>query len=83
MDPALPFLIVGYPLAIAMLTRWLPIVRQQRTRWFLAHEAGVASIVTGWLIRGRTQGVVVNGSWLVVAAAWYILAGRRRSRPTP
>ncbi len=80
MDPALPFLIVGYPLSIAMLTRWLPIVRQQRARWFLAHEIGVACIVTGWLIRGRNRGVVINGAWLVSATLWYVLAGRRQDR---
>jgi len=39
----------------------------------------VGAIVAGWALRGRTQGVVVNGSWWVSAALWYTLAGRRRA----
>jgi hypothetical protein len=55
------------------------VVRQRRLKWFLAHQAGVAAIVAGWAIVGRRQGVVVNGAWGLVAAAWYAFGGRRRS----
>lgn len=69
--------LVGYPTAVVVISRWIPVVRQRRLRWFLAHEAGVAAIVAGWAILGRRQGVVVNGSWGVIAVAWYALGGRR------
>ena len=71
--------LVGYPTAVVVIARWVPVVRQRRLRWFVAHEAGVAAIVTGWAIVGRRQGVVVNGAWGVIAAVWYALGGRRRS----
>ena len=70
--------VLGYPTAIAVLTRWIPVVREQRDRWFAAHQAGVAAIVAGWAIRGRTQGVIINGAWFVIAAFWYL---SRRRRP--
>ena len=75
---SLVLLALGYPTAIAVLTRWIPVVREQRTRWFAAHQAGVAAIVAGWAIRGRTQGVIINGAWFVIAAFWYL---SRRRRP--
>jgi hypothetical protein len=69
--------LVGYPTAIVVIARWVPVVRQRRLRWFVAHEAAVAAIVGGWAIKGDTRAVAVNGSWGVIAAAWYALAGRR------
>lgn len=73
---------IGYPVAIVVITRWIPVVRERRTAWFVAHELAVATIVLGWVLRRRTEGVVVNGSWLVIAAAWYAIAGVRRQRST-
>lgn len=69
--------LVGYPTAVVVIARWIPVVRQRRLRWFVAHEAAVAAIVTGWAIVGRRQGVVINGAWGLIAAAWYALGGRR------
>jgi hypothetical protein len=77
MMPANVLLALGYPVSVAMIARWIPIVRQRRTRQFALHQAGVGAIVAGWALRGRTQGVVVNGSWWVMAALWYLAAGRR------
>jgi len=70
--------LVGYPTAIVVISRWVPVVREQRLRWFVAHEAGVGAIVLGWLLKGQARGVVVNGTWGVVAAGWYALGGRPR-----
>jgi hypothetical protein len=72
---------IGYPVAIIVISRWIPVVRERRTAWFVAHELAVAAIVLGWVLRRRAQGVVVNGSWLVIAAAWYAIAGVRQRRP--
>jgi hypothetical protein len=69
--------LVGYPTAVVVIARWIPVVRQRRLKWFVAHEAAVAAIVTGWAIVGRRQGVVINGAWGLIAAAWYALGGRR------
>jgi hypothetical protein len=72
--------VFGYPTSIAVLTRWIPVVREQRTRWFVAHELAVGAIVAGWVLRHDTQAVTINASWLVVGTAWYFAAGRRRAR---
>jgi len=70
--------VVGYPVAIVVIARWVPVVRERRLRWFVAHQAAVAAIVTGWAIRGRTSAILINGSWFVIAALWYAAGGRRR-----
>jgi hypothetical protein len=75
---AVGLFVVGYPTAIVVIARWIPVVRQRRLKWFLIHQAGVAAIVAGHALKDNTQGVVINGAWFVVAAAWY--AARRPSR---
>jgi len=69
--------LAGYPLSLVVIARWVPVVRERRWRWFAAHQAGMAAIVVSWLLRGKTAGAAVNGTWLVVAALWYVLGGRR------
>ena len=70
--------VFGYPTSIVVLTRWLPVVRERRIRWFVVHEVAVAAIVAGWVIKRDSMSAVINGSWLVIAAAWYAAAGLRR-----
>lgn len=69
-------LAVGYPTSIVVLTRFAPVMRERRLGWFVAHQAAVAAIVAGWAIKGRTEAVVVNATWLVVATAWWMRATR-------
>ena len=73
-------LLVGYPLAIAVLVRWVPVVRQRRLPWLAAHHAGVAAIVAGWAVRGRWPAAAVNAAWLVGSTAWFVLGGQREQR---
>jgi hypothetical protein len=78
-------LVFGYPTSIIVIVRWLPVVRERRWRWLIAHHAGVAAIVAGWAIKDNTRAVVVNATWLAVSSVWFALGGRRhastRSRP--
>ncbi len=67
----------GYPTSIAVISRFVPVVREQRTTWFVLHTAGVAAIVAGWAIQGDEKAVVINASWLVSSSIWYVRAGRR------
>jgi hypothetical protein len=67
----------GYPTSIAVIARWLPVVRERRTSWFVAHEVAVAAIVTGWALKRAPVSVAINSSWLGIAAVWYVAAGRR------
>jgi hypothetical protein len=69
--------VFGYPTAIVVIARWVPVVRERRTRWLIAHHAGVAAIVAGWAIAGDAKAVAINSSWLGVSSIWYAL-GRRR-----
>lgn len=66
--------IVGYPTALAVIARWGPVVRERRWRWFAAHEAGMAAIVGGCLLKNRRIPAAGNGAWLLAAAAWYLRA---------
>ncbi len=61
----------GYPVAVAVITRWVPVVRERRWPWLLAHQAATAAIVAGWVLLGRRAAAAVNGAWFVVAAVWY------------
>lgn len=70
--------VVGYPVSIVCIARWLPIVRQQRFGWFAAHQLAVGCIVLGWVLRDATAAVAVNGTWWVVAAIWFAIGRRRR-----
>jgi hypothetical protein len=67
----------GYPVSIVVIARWVPVVRQQRTRWLVAHHAAVVAIITGWAIKGDVTAVAVNSSWLVSSSIWYALGARR------
>lgn len=68
---------VAYPVAVVVIARWVPVVRERRWRWFVAHQAAVAAIVAGHALAGRTPAVLINGAWLGIAAGWYA-AGRPR-----
>lgn len=67
-------LAVGYPTSIVVLTRFVPVVRERRVTWFVAHQAAVTAIVAGWALKGKPGGVVANGAWLAVATAWWVRA---------
>lgn len=69
--------LVGYPVALVVIARLVPVFRERRTSWFVAEEAATAAIVAGWAIEGRTPAVAVNAVWgLGLACAW-IVTGRR------
>jgi hypothetical protein len=72
--------VFGYPVSIGVIVRWVPVVRERRIKWFIAHQLAVGAIVSGWALEGATQAVVINGSWFLVAALWYALGGRSRAR---
>jgi hypothetical protein len=71
--------VIGYPVAIAVIVRWIPVVRERRWKWFVAEEGATACIVAGQAIGGSIPGVVINFAWFVVAAFWYALGGRRQA----
>jgi hypothetical protein len=71
---------VGYPTSIAVILRFVPVVRERRLKWLVAHDLAVAAIVAGWALKGDRRAVAVNSTWLVVATVWYALGGRRRAR---
>lgn len=69
---------VGYPMSIVVISRFVPVVRQRRWHWLLAHHLGVAAIIAGWVIEDRPAAAVANGAWLAASSAWYAFGGRRR-----
>jgi len=67
----------GYPVSIAVIVRWVPVVRERRIRWFVLHQLAVAAIVIGWSTESAWSAVLINGAWLVIATAWYAAGGQR------
>ena len=67
----------GYPVSIVVIARFVPVVRERRRAWFVWHQSAVAAIIVGFALRSRGSAVAINGTWFVVAAIWYGLAGRR------
>jgi hypothetical protein len=72
--------VFGYPVSIAVIARWVPVVRERRLRWFVIHQFAVAAIVTGWIISSSWSAVAINSTWLLVAAVWYALMSPSRRR---
>ena len=77
--------IIGYPVALVVIARFVPVIRERRRGWFAAHEAAVSAIVLGWATRADWLAVAVNAAWLVTAAVWWTrtrprLATERRPR---
>jgi len=68
----------GYPVSIVVILRFVPVVRERRLKWLVAHDLAVAAIVAGWALKGDRRAVAINASWLVAATVWYALGGRRR-----
>ena len=73
---AIPLLAVGNAAAIVVLSRWVPVVRERRLRWFLVHHAAMTAVIAGWAIR-RPSATVINIAWLALSTVWYCLGGRR------
>ena len=77
---AILLLVIGYPLALAVLTRLRPVLAERRVWWFAALEAATTSIVVGWLLHGRPLAALFNGAAFAgFAAAWFITGRRVRS----
>ena len=72
--------VFGYPVSIAVILRFVPVVRERRMKWLVAHDLAVAAIVAGWALKGDGPAVAINASWFVAANVWYALGGRRRAR---
>lgn len=71
-------LVVGYVLAVPVVVRLVPVLRQRRVPWFVALEVGTACITMGWLLRGRALPTAVNAVALVGFALAWVATGRRR-----
>lgn len=69
-DASLPLFVVGYPVSLVVIARFVPVVRERRSRWFAAHAAAVLAIILGWALR-RPVAMVPNVVWLVASAIWY------------
>lgn len=67
----------AYAIACMVIVRFTTVVRERLVMPFVAHEIAMAAIALAWLDVGRTFGWVFNGAWLVSAAVWYVVGGRR------
>ena len=74
-------LVIGYPLALGVLTRLTPVLTERRAWWFVALEAATASITAGWLLRGEPVAAALNGAALVGFAIGWVITGPRVGPP--
>lgn len=78
----LGLLAAGYAVALAVITRLVPVLRQRRRRWFLALEAATGCVAAGWGLRGRTTPMVLNATAVVgLAVAWWATGRRAGENP--
>lgn len=75
-------LVIGYPLALGVLSRLRPVLAERRVWWFVALEAATASITAGWLLRGRPLPAALNGAALAGFAIAWLITGQRVAPPT-
>lgn len=70
-------LVMGYPVALGVLTRLRSVLAERRVWWFVALEAATASLTAGWLLEGRPLPAAVNGTALVGFAFAWLITGHR------
>lgn len=70
-------LVMGYPVALGVLTRLRSVLAERRMWWFVALEAATASLTAGWLLEGRPLPAAVNGTALVGFAFAWLITGHR------
>lgn len=68
----------GYPASVAVISRFVPVVRERRWRWLAVHHLGMVAIIAGCVSKRTAAGIVANGAWLVASSAWYAAGGRRQ-----
>ena len=73
----------GYPVSILVITRFIPVVRERRLRWFAWHQAAVGAIVLSFALAANWSAVAINATWFFVAAVWYVLGRRHQRAPRP
>jgi hypothetical protein len=78
---AFVLLVIGYPMALAMLARLRLVLVERRAWWFAALEAAMASIAVGWLLHGRPLAALLNGAALAGFAIAWLITGRRARPP--
>ncbi len=69
----------GYPVALVVIVRFVPVVRERRLTWFAVHELAMACICAGFVVMGDALPIIPNALWLVIAAWWYSTGGRAAS----
>lgn len=74
-------LVIGYPLALGVLTRLRSVLVERRVWWFAALEAATGSIAAGWMLHGRLLPAALNGAAFVGFAIAWLVTGQRAGRP--
>jgi len=72
-------LVIGYPIALAVLARLRPVLAERRVWWFAALEGATAAIVAGWFLLGRLLPTLVNGVALIGFTIAWLITGRQHS----
>lgn len=74
---AVVLLVIGYPVALAVLSRLRPVLAERRVWWFAALESAMGCIVVGWLVHGRPLAALFNGAAFAALAIAWLITGRR------
>lgn len=72
-------LAVGYPVAIAVLVRLVPVLVQRRTARFVALESATVCIVAGWSALQNVVAASINGVFAVAFFVAWVFVGRSSS----
>lgn len=63
--------LAGYPVACAVIARFVPVVRERHAAWFATHQAAMVAICVGWAITGSWAQVGANALWVAGAGVWW------------
>ena len=86
MSPSTVALVTGYVLAVPVTLftpGFLRLWRRREPLLYAAAQGGALLITAGWVAKGDTSAVLVNGAWLVGFGVAYAVEGRKRAGLAP
>gem|GEM_PF-6448044 len=69
-------MLVGYFLAVPIITRIFIVVKQQQRIVLAAHQLGIILATAGWILKGNYPIAAIHIIWMVLLKIWFWYRGK-------